>query len=98
MNESLESERKWHLEKRVSVGHLVTTAAVIFSVIAWSVQIQGKIDRNDLRISKMEEAVRDLRTSGGAQYTEIIRRLERIDGKMDAHLQDHAKAHRSAGG
>jgi hypothetical protein len=82
----------WHLDKRVSFGHLITTMTVVCAVIFWSSRIESRIERNELRIAQAEMGLQELRVLGGAQYQEIIRRLERIEMNSSAHLELHAKA------
>jgi hypothetical protein len=55
----------WHLDKRVSVSHLITTILVIISVVAWSFQLQNKIE-NNARGSKQRRYSTVTRRRGGA--------------------------------
>lgn len=94
MNEVAEIAPGWHLDKRVSVGHIVTTLVVLMSVFWWGARLQEKQSINDLRITNNEKAIQALRQSIETQNSEIIRRLERIDAKMDQHLETHSRANR----
>jgi low affinity Fe/Cu permease len=80
----------WHLDKRVSVSHLITTILVIISVVAWSFQLQNKIDNNNREIQRNAGDIQSLRADMNSQYGEILRRLERIQEQQGRHLERHA--------
>ena len=69
----------WHLDKRISVGHLLTTGSIIFGLVVWSLNIEGKVHYNELRIDTNADSISRLDQKVSTQYTEIIRRLERLD-------------------
>ena len=81
----------WHVDKRISIGHIGTTLTVLLALIAWSLRIEGQVDRNDLRIANNEKAIVELRVAAQTQYSEIIRRLERLDEKSTAHMEQHLR-------
>lgn len=94
MTNSDGGDGSWHLDKRVSWGHIATTVAMIISVVIWSLQLHARAEVNALRIDQMEKNVERLRNEtqaqygvlrhdGQTQYSEIIRRLERLDQKID---------------
>ncbi|MFT5439125.1 MAG: hypothetical protein ACI9MJ_000986 [Alphaproteobacteria bacterium] len=77
------NDRGWHLDKRVSVGHIVTTLAVAVSVVIW-------LNNIDKRISVVEEiaqqhAERFDRTEKRweQELINVRRMLERIEDKLD---------------
>ena len=74
----------WHLDKRVSVGHIVSTVAVTAAVVFWMFRLEGRVAVNEVNISNLAAVVAASRTERQSQYTEIIRRLERIDDRLIA--------------
>lgn len=81
MPEKEQAIEYWHLDKRVSLTHIITTVSVIFAVLVWSLQLQGSIDTNSVFIQKNAEDISELKEQITAQYAEIIRRLERLDDR-----------------
>jgi hypothetical protein len=80
---ALIDDRGWHLDRRVSVGHIVTTLAVAVSLVIWLNDI-------DKRISVLEEiaqqhAERFDRTEKRweQELINVRRMLERIEDKLD---------------
>lgn len=78
------------LDKRISVGHILTTVTVAIALFTWAAKLETRIDRNELRIANAEQAVAELRINNASQYTEIIRRLERLDTNAQKHLELHS--------
>lgn len=73
----------WHIDKRVSVGHLITTITVVVAAIVWALRLEGRLDVTDVNVQNNTTAIRQARDDRAVQYGEIIRRLERLDSKLD---------------
>lgn len=89
----------WHLDKRISVGHIVTTVVVVATFAVWLMSIEGRVKINErelMDIRKEDTAMEQrLQTQAArldarldAQYAEIIRRLERLDQKLQRHSEN----------
>lgn len=90
MSDEMQLGHGWQLDKRISIGHLLTTVTVIVTVVIWAGKIEGRIETNNIRVTANERAITELRTNNAAQYAEIIRRLERLDANNQKHLEQHA--------
>lgn len=97
----------WHLDKRVSIGHIVTTVVVISTFAVWLMRLDGQLqllrqDFLDMRdhdvkhelAERTEREKLELRADAQtkrvegrleAQYSEIIRRLEMLDARLQKH-------------
>lgn len=73
----------WHLDKRISLGHLITTASVTVALLTWMFSLENRVTVTEVKINQVEENARMQQQERAAQYAEIIRRLERIDAKVD---------------
>ena len=80
-----ELNNKWHLDKRVSVGHLITTLAMVGAAALWMLRIEGRIDLVNLRDLQTERRIEQIELSRQSSDAEIIRRLERIQDTLAAH-------------
>ena len=81
----------WHLDKRVSVGHIVTTTVVAVTFIVW-------LNNIDKRISVLEEVAQQHaerfdrnEQRWTAELANIRRLLERIDDKLDNKADRNAR-------
>jgi hypothetical protein len=90
----------WHLDKRISVGHIVTTVVVVATFAVWLMSIEGrvKVNERELMDIRREDAAMEIRLMAqaerldariDAQYAEIIRRLERLDQRLQQHSENN---------
>ena len=83
----------WHLDKRVSIGHVVTTITVAASVMVFGLRLEGRVAVNETQIANNIVSIQQSRVMATAQYAEarqesqrhyeeVIRRLERISDQL----------------
>lgn len=85
---------KWHLDKRVSVGHIITTVTVAAAAAAWFMYTEARIGVLEVRVETVETSVRTNQVATQVQYSEIIRRLERMSDQNQRHLEEHSRERR----
>jgi hypothetical protein len=90
-NKQLKSDKKWHLDKRVSITHLIMTAAMVGAAALWLLRLEGRVDLVDLRDVQMNNRIEQISVRLKLAEAEIIRRLERIEDKLDAHISHSEK-------
>lgn len=83
----MEDRQDWHIDRGISWGHIVTTATAVLAIIIWTLQLDTKINVNSTRIDSAERAILDMNTDNRDQYGEIIRRLERLDKKIEENTR-----------
>ncbi|WP_163833364.1 hypothetical protein [Spartinivicinus ruber] len=71
---------RWHLDRKVSLGHIVTTAAVVISAVAFGSQMDKRIDLNASAINNMDQLYKEMRREFRAD-------IENIDSKLDRVLE-----------
>ena len=86
-----EPNNRWHLDKRVSVGHLITTAVMLASIALWLVRLEGRINLADNNIQNMTTRVILADLTSEKRDSEIIRRLERIEDLLAEHERSSTK-------
>lgn len=85
----------WHLDKRVSVGHIVTTACALLAAVVFFLQLQARVDANQRAIQTEETARKTMDTRlqnrlsrmeerNRETYKEIKAYLVRLEHKVDA--------------
>jgi hypothetical protein len=88
-----ERNNRWHLDKRVSVGHLITTIAMISAAALWLLRLEGRIDLVDLRDTQMNKRIEQVATDRALRDAEIIRKLERIQDTLAEHERNTPRMH-----
>lgn len=79
----------WHLDKKVSVGHLVSTAILLVGAVTWASGIEKRIDQNALAAQYMaaqqtenKKKVEDLRKEIKSDLRAISDKLDRLIEKQ----------------
>jgi len=73
----------WHLDKRVSVGHIVTTAIVAVSLVFWMSRIESRTIQNAVEIAATQSRLDRIETRNQSALDDIRRALGRIEAKLD---------------
>ena len=87
-------ERQWHLEKSISVGHIITTVTVALGAIWWAAKLETRINILDnnfqglqSRLEVTDRRIETVRIESNAQMlqikSELQQQLDRIDHKLD---------------
>lgn len=83
----------WHVDKRVSIGHIVTTLAVAIGMILYLGRVEGRVEqnatnlRNEIEQRKIADEVLEQRLSRNEvrverDLSEIKSALRRIEEKL----------------
>lgn len=85
---------QWHLEKSVSVGHIITTVTVALSAVWWGAKLEGRVSEQAILIANnaanvvmLDKHLDAIRAESELKRTEIKRdldvRLSHIEDKLD---------------
>lgn len=89
----MEETGGWHLDRRISLGHLVTTATLLVAMMLWA----GRMDTRTslLEVSLNRQAAVDRRQDEATQQLreEIRAELRALNEKMDRYLGDAKPRH-----
>lgn len=77
----------WHLDKTISVGHLVSTVIIAVSVFSWAVTLDKRVEQNSLSISHLKEQQVTDRKQVQEMRTEIKQDLRDINAKLDRLIE-----------
>ena len=70
----MDQKTGWHLEKSVSVGHIITTLSIAFSALWWASTVETRLAVNTQKI-----AAQDLSTKRQEDAAAVIRQEFRAD-------------------
>jgi hypothetical protein len=76
---------RWHLDKRISVGHLITTIAMVAAVSMWLLRLEGRIDLIDERDTQISLRIERMDEERKIRDGDIVRRLENIQDTLAEH-------------
>ena len=86
-NKAYTENGKWHIDRRVSVGHIITTLTIVVGFMFWIMSLETAVALNTTKIENTTISIQRLDNNMNKQYAEIIRRLERLDDKVSSHQE-----------
>ncbi len=84
-------KRSWHLDKTISVGHLVSTVIIAVSVLSWAVTLDKRVEQNSLNIAHLKEQLAKDQRQVQELRLEIKQDLRDINAKLDRLIENQAK-------
>ncbi len=82
----MDEKRGWHLEKTVSIGHIITTLTVACSVVIWAMSM-------DTRVTVLEKEVTHAQAADArleVQLKESVARIEAAVIRIEQAMRDKA--------
>lgn len=90
----------WHLDKRVSVSHIITTITVAGMLMVWMFTLESRVTVNEVRIDTMQEADGVIRAEVRALGSSILAKLDSMEKRQDDQMDtlqsrqyEHIKEH-----
>ena len=90
-DQSLSDRRSWHLDKTISVGHLVSTVVIAVSVFSWAMTLDKRVEQNSLSITHIKEQQIAEQKRIDQLRTEIKQDLRDINQKLDRLIESQGK-------
>ena len=82
-------QRGWHLDKTVSISHLLTTLLIVISAITWAMGVDKRISQTEITVkylsgrqSESSQKVEDLRKEIKYHLRDISKKLDRLIEKQ----------------
>ena len=79
--------RSWHLDKTVSIGHILSTLIIALSVFSWAMAIDKRVEQNAQKIVFLEKNHKRLEDRFDATRNEIRQDLRAIHTKLDRLIE-----------
>jgi len=84
-------KRSWHLDKTISVGHLVSTLVIAISVFSWAVTLDKRVEQNSIAIVHLKEQQANEQKRLQELRQEIKQDLRDINQKLDRLIENQGK-------
>lgn len=84
-------KRSWHLDKTISVGHLVSTLVIAISVFSWAVTLDKRVEQNSIAIVHLKEQQANEQKRLQELRHEIKQDLRDINQKLDRLIESQSK-------
>lgn len=83
--------REWHLDKTISVGHLISTITIAVSVFAWAMALEKRVEQHATQIEVLKESHALNRSRIDGMRGELKQDYLRIEDKLDRLLETQAQ-------
>lgn len=70
--------RGWHLERSVSLGHIITTLTIAIAAFGWANQLDKRVSENTLTIAHVAKGQGEIKTQIREDLSTINQKLDRI--------------------
>jgi len=87
--------RNWHLDKTISIGHLLSTIIIAGSVFAWASAVDRRVDKNTQSINYLKqqqiqesERLSKIRAESQEMVNRIEKRLDLSRSELKTDLRD----------
>ena len=79
--------REWHLDKNVSIGHIVSTLIIAMSVFSWAMAIDKRVEQNAQSITFLTYNQKRVENRVDLTRQEIRQDLQAINSKLDRLIE-----------
>lgn len=83
MATELDLGRGWHMDKRLSVGHIITTIVVGASALLYITSVEKRVSLLEAGVENQKARFEQVITHMTRQYDQITNQLIRIEAKLD---------------
>ena len=73
----------WHVDKRLSIGHIITTLTVAVAVIAWMQNLESRVELNKQAITFNAQAIDKNNEDVRQSLLQLIVMVQRLEDKLD---------------
>ena len=73
----------WHVSKTINIGHLLTTAVILVTVMLFFSKQDARIGEAELNIQHLQASRADDQKRTDKKFTEIRSYMLRIEAKLD---------------
>lgn len=84
--------RNWHLDKTISVGHLLSTIVIVVSVFSWASAFERRVEQNAQAIEYLSEQQKENKRRVEYVREEIRTDLRGINAKLDRLIEKQASS------
>lgn len=79
---------KWHLDKRLNIGHMITTLAIVIAFFAALNDIQDQVVTNTQEGRHQREIIQRIEADAARRDDVQSHQLEQLNKKMDRVLEN----------
>ena len=83
-------EEHFHLDRSISVGHIITTITIVVSMIWWASTVETRLAVQESSVRTLQETDRRHESDSSAMRAEIRDQLAALNAKVDRLVERQA--------
>jgi hypothetical protein len=76
-------DNHWHIDKRITIGHLITTVTVAVSVILYVTAVEKRVALLESKFDMTQTASREQERRMDKQFDKVLSAIEGLSIKID---------------
>ena len=89
--EYTQDKRGFHIEKSISIGHILTTFGLVIAAFTWTTQVDKKLAVHDVQIIQIQDQNKLQQDEARTSRAEILNQLQSINDKLDRTIENRGK-------
>ena len=77
----------WHIDKTVSIGHMISTVVVLVTGVMYIDSIDTKVEKQGVKIEAIQQQVHQQRSDTKDMLLHIRDDMKRINNKLDRLIE-----------
>ncbi len=82
-------QRHWHLERSVSLGHIMTTAAMVVAAFSAWMDMSTRVTQTELSVMHNSELIIRIEKNQEKDHAEWTETVQQINAKLDRLIERH---------
>ena len=78
----------WHIDKRISAGHIVTTIVVAGGVLLWVNDLDSRVKLNEQSIKTIQKEMKESEDRIVRRLDQLLGYSQRLDDRINAMLNN----------
>ena len=80
-------KEQWHLDKRLNVGHLLTTISVAGLLVIWAMNMESRIAEHEVRITTNTKQLEKSEERTNQTFERVYNLVSKINDKLDRLIE-----------
>lgn len=82
-----EEDNHWHLDKRLNVGHLITTLSLAGAMVVWAMTIETRVAEHSIQIGSIASQIERVESRNDKNMSQLTTAINRINDKLDRLIE-----------
>lgn len=82
-----DKDNHWHLDKRLNVGHLLTTISVAGLLVIWAMNMETRIAEHEIKIANNTAKIERSEDRTNKTFERVYELMNKMNDKLDRLIE-----------